>query len=290
MSALPNIDKLWDFNDPEQTEQHFRDLLPQAEASGNTAYHAELQTQLARAKGLQRKFDEAHAILDEVQPLLEEAGSRARVRYLLERGRAFNSAGDKAQAKELFIQAWDVGREAGEEGLAVDAAHMVAIVESGDEVLIWNLKALDYAEDSDDPDARHWRASLFNNIGWTYHEQDIFEQALEMFEKALAARREQDDPENIRIAQWCVARCLRSLKRIEEALAIQQNLLLEYEELGQPSGYSHEEMAENLLALGRDTEAQPHFAEAYATLSQDIWLVENETERLERLKQLGGVA
>ncbi|KAA3646494.1 MAG: hypothetical protein DWQ07_09795 [Chloroflexi bacterium] len=287
MTDLPKIDELWDYNKPEQTEQQFRELLPQAQASGDIPYHAELLTQLARTQSLQRKFNEAHAILDDAEALLGQAGARARVRYLLERGRTFNSLGKKEQAKPLFVEAWDLGREVGEEGLAVDAAHMVAIAESGDAVLAWNLKAMEYAEASTDPDARRWLGSLFNNIGWTYHDQNEFEKALEMFEQALVARREQDDAENIRVAQWCVARCLRSLKRIEEALAIQQNLLAEYEELGQPSGYTQEEMGENLLALNREAEARPHFAEAYAILSQDAWLVENEKERVERLKELG---
>ena len=42
-------------------------------------------------------------------------------------------------------------------------------------------------------------------------------------------------------------------------------------------------------ALGRGSEASPYFAEAYALLSQDAWLVDAEPERLARLKELGGV-
>ena len=59
----PDFDKLWDFNDPAATEQTFRALLPRAAGSGDESYRAQLLTQIARAQGLQRKFDEAHGEL-----------------------------------------------------------------------------------------------------------------------------------------------------------------------------------------------------------------------------------
>jgi hypothetical protein len=46
-------------------------------------------------------------------------------------------------------------------------------------------------------------------------------------------------------------------------------------------------MGECLLLLNRAAEARPYFARAYAVLSQDPWLAENEPERLRRLKELG---
>ena len=61
----------------------------------------------------------------------------------------------------------------------------------------------------------------------------------------------------------------------------------EYESEEEQDGYVFEEIAECLLILGRAAESQPYFAQAYALLSQDIWLVAQEKERLEHLKQLG---
>ena len=54
-----------------------------------------------------------------------------------------------------------------------------------------------------------------------------------------------------RIARWCVARCLRSLDRTEEALAEQQALAAELEAIGETDAYVAEEIAECLSALGR---------------------------------------
>jgi hypothetical protein len=69
---------------------------------------------------------------------------------------------------------------------------------------------------------------------------------------------------------------------------MQRALLKEYETAGGGDGYVYEELGECLLALGRSDEARPHFAKAYELLSQDAWLVENQKERIERLKELGG--
>jgi tetratricopeptide (TPR) repeat protein len=285
--TLPNFDDVWDFSKPDETEQKFRALLPQAKENGDATYHAELLTQLARTLGLQQKFDAAHKVLDCAEPLLSETMPRARARYLLERGRAFNSAGATQEARPLFVEAWELAKQTGEDNLAVDAAHMVAIVESGEDALMWNLKALELAEASAQEKARNWRGSLLNNIGWTYHDQEDYQAALSHFERALEVRKEAGKVEPIRIAQWCIGRTLRSLGRIEAALSLQQATLQEYEADGEKPGYTYEEIAECLLALGRQDEARPYFKQAVAALAEDIWLTRDEPERLERLKRLG---
>ena len=53
------------------------------------------------------------------------------------------------------------------------------------------------------------------------------------------------------------------------------------------TGYTEEELGECLHALGRPDEARPFFARAHERLSRDSWLVENEPDRIARLKRLG---
>jgi hypothetical protein len=91
----------------------------------------------------------------------------------------------------------------------------------------------------------------------------------------------------IRIARWCVARTLRSLNRVEEALSRQMELKEEFDASGENDGYVHEEIGECLLLLNRAKEARPYFAKAHKYLSQDARLAEKEPERLARLKELG---
>jgi hypothetical protein len=166
---LPNFDLLWDYDNPQATEHAFQELLPRARAAGQADYLAALLTQLARAQGLQRSFDAAHRTLDEVETLRASASARTGIRYALERGRVFNSAGQPDRARAYFLQAWDLARARGEEAYAIDAAHMLGIVEPPDQQLHWNQRALAMAERSTDARARRWRGSLHNNIGWTHH-------------------------------------------------------------------------------------------------------------------------
>jgi tetratricopeptide (TPR) repeat protein len=285
---LPDFDAMWDYNDPSGTEMKLREVLPQAEASGDLSYHAQLLTQIARTQGLQRKFEEAHKTLDVVEAMLTEDLVVARIRYLLERGRVFNSAKDREKARPLFLEAWEVGVAAGEDDYALDAAHMMAIVDPPEQQLVWAGKAMDLAEKTTDERAKRWLGPLYNNTGWTYHDMGQFDKALEMFEKSLAFRQERKDEEGIRIAKWTIARTYRSLGRVEEALEMQKALLLQREAEGlAPSGYVYEELAECLLLLGRADEARTYFKQAYDILSEDQWLVANEADRLQRLKQLG---
>lgn len=283
MNNLPDFDALWDYDHPAESERAFRELLPAAAA--DAAYELELRTQIARAQGLQRQFEAAHAMLDSVEQRLPTvSAATAQVRLMLERGRLYNSSGAAAEAKPYFEQAWELAQAAGEAGYAVDAAHMLGILEAPE--LTWNLRALGLAESSSDERARRWRASLYNNIGWTYHDRGEYGEALAMFEQALALREEQGKTPQIRIARWMVARALRSLERYEEALEIQQAVATEIEQAGEIDPYVDEEVGECLLALGRASEAQLHFAKAYAVLSQDDLLMKYEAPRLARLRAL----
>jgi tetratricopeptide (TPR) repeat protein len=288
-AQLPDFIKLWDFQNPGKTETAFREILPQARASGDKGYVAELLTQIARAQGLQRKFEDAHKTLDEAEALLTDDLKKARVRCLLERGRAFNSAGNKDKAKPLFMQAWEVATKANEETLAVDAAHMMGIVEEPAKALEWNLKAIDYCEKSKNPKVTSWLGPLYNNTGWTFYEKGDYPRALELLTKAQAFYLKHGTPNQIRVAKYSVGKTLRALGKVEDGLRIQQALKAEYLELKEEDGYVDEELGECLLALKKPDEARPHFKKAYELLSKDEWLVENEPKRLERLKNLAGI-
>ncbi|MBA3871788.1 MAG: tetratricopeptide repeat protein [Anaerolineae bacterium] len=284
---LLDFDSLWNYDDPAATETQFRQLLSAAESKQDLSYKVQLLTQIARSQGLQCQFDAAHQTLDQAEQLLTDDLQTARVRYLLERGRVFNSSGNPDQARPLFQQAWELGQAAHEDFYAVDAAHMLAIVAPPDQQMDWNLKALALAEASDQPRARKWLGSLYNNIGWTYHDAGQYDEALDVFEKALRYREEQGEPTSIRVAKWCITRTLRSLGRTQEALDQQLALLAEHHAAGTSDGYVSEEIGECLLALGRTHDSHSYFANAYTELSKDAWLVANQSARLERLKSLG---
>jgi tetratricopeptide (TPR) repeat protein len=284
-NILPDFDSLWDYSNPAETASKFREVLLQF-PEGNE--RLELLTQIARAQGLQRKFDEAHQTLDEVEGQLLVDSSRARVRYLLERGRVFNSSKHPDEAHPFFEHALTMAQELKEDFYAVDAAHMLAIVADPASSLDWNLRAIQMAESSADEKARGWLGSLYNNTGWSYHDMGDFESALGIFEKAESYFGEVRREDRLRIAKWTVARCLRSMSRIDEALSKQMALKAEFDSIGESDGYVDEEIGECLLLLKRESEAKPYFAKAYELLSQDEWMMANEPERMKRMKELGG--
>ena len=105
-----DFDDLWDYQHPDQTEAAFRQLLPQAEQNHGRLYYLQLLTQIARTQGLQRQFAQAHQTLDSVKEQLSQEQVLPTIRYLLERGRVFNSAGQPDEAKTWFQQAWEIAR------------------------------------------------------------------------------------------------------------------------------------------------------------------------------------
>jgi tetratricopeptide (TPR) repeat protein len=267
------IDALWEYNDPAKSVQRFQEALASVPGSSD-----EIRTQIARCLGLQRRFDEGRAEIARVSP---DPSPVVAVRVALEAGRIENSAGNKAAAAPYFLRAYDLAREHKLDFYAIDAAHMMGIVTSDAASLDWNEKAIRMAEASQDNRARNWKGSLLNNTGWTYHDMGQYEQALGLFQRALDFQKEQGNEIRARIATWTVGRCLRSLQRYDEAMAIQRSL-----EGGPSAGYIEEELGELLLVIGHPDQSKPYFKKAYELLSTDIYLKSNEAPRLERLNKL----
>lgn len=172
------LDRLWNFEDPEQSEQRFRDAL--ADPHYNTDEKAELATQLGRAIGLQGRYEEADALLDSIDG---EDEPTVGVRILLERGRVLESSGHAAMAVPLFEQAAELGDHLGEEFLAVDALRMLAAADSA-HAESWTRSAVEYASTAHDPQTRRWMAGLHNSLGWLLHAANRFTEAMVEFQLA----------------------------------------------------------------------------------------------------------
>lgn len=286
-SELPEIDSFWDYNNPEETEVKFRALIPKVKDVDQN-YYAELLTQLARTQSLQMKFDAAHSILDSIENMLDSKMIIPNIRCHLERGRTFNSNKEKERAIEQFNSAYQLSLDNNKDFYTVDAAHMIAIAEKPENQLKWNLIALKHSEESSDPKAKKWIGSLYNNIGWTYHDRKDFNSALTYFEKGLDFRKGKNDTIGIFIANWTIGRTYRSLNKIDEAISVQKKLAKQMEEEGlKLDGYVYEELGECFLIKNEIAESKQYFKLAYNLLSEDKWLATNEADRLDRMKKLG---
>ena len=264
---------LWDFANPDVSEQRFRAALEKA--VGDDALI--LRTQIARTYGLRNDFDGARQHLREIEEAVGTAGPEAKVRFHLELGRTFASAAHsakllsaeaKSRARQEYDRALELARAAKLDALAIDAIHMFAFVDTAPaDQLKWGEAALEVSLASQQPGARRWEASIRNNVGYALHQLGRYDEALTQFHKALEIRERGTDAEATRVARWMVAWTLRSLDRTDEALQIQLALEKDADAAGQPDPYVFEELEVLYRRAGNLSKAK-HYAERKAAASQ----------------------
>jgi tetratricopeptide (TPR) repeat protein len=261
---------LWDFDDLDLSERRFR---AQLDEETTTAGRAEVISQLARVESLRANYDRCDELLDEAEAL-----GGAEVRVLLERGRRARSSGQPGAGQPQFEQAFELARASGEDVLAVDAAHMIAIVDDSE---AWTARGAEIAASSDDPGVRYWLGPLYNNLGWARYEAGDAAGALEAFERALASR-ERDDPRPypIAIAKYAVGKALRATGRADEAATMLEECVGWAADAGVEDDYFYEELAEAYAALGRRADARSQAERALALASDD------DAARAARLREL----
>lgn len=276
---------LWDFDDLDATEQRFQALLQQDEAA-----QAEILTQLARVEGLRGRFEEGEELLRQAEGSAASAVANARIQ--LERGRLRRSRGDDEAARSLFESAFGTAREADEQFLAADAAHMAALVAPDRTGMVsWTQRGIELAQESGGTEAGYWLGPLLNNLGWEYYEAGDYEPALESFQRALEAReRTPERRAEIEIARYAVGKALRALGRPAEAAQALEQAVSWAESERKPDGWFHEELAEDYAALGRVGEAREQAKLAVSLLLEADESFERDAERAERLRRLARVS
>ncbi|MFC6355207.1 tetratricopeptide repeat protein [Luethyella okanaganae] len=211
------LDKLWNFADPQLSAERFRD--GKDDASYSEEARAELATQLARALGLQGRFDDGDAVLDAIQSDSHVVAAR----IALERGRLRNAEKKPDEAVPLFTKAAREAASGDVSFLVLDALHMLAITDTGHEEE-WSEEGLAVLDKATQPRTRRWGVALHNNLAWHLHDTGRPDEALPHFEQALEFARTVGTSDQRFLARWAIARCLRTLGRNDEALALQQSL------------------------------------------------------------------
>lgn len=278
---MDRLRPLWDFDDLDLSE---RRLTEQLDREADNAGRAEVLTQLARVEGLRGAFDRCGDLLDEAARL---GAGRAivDVRVALERGRMLRSSGDRTAAYPVFVTAFERAVPAGEHYLAGDAAHMAALAAPDDEGFrAWTTRGIELGER--EPAAAYWRGPLLNNLGWALNEKGANDEALAVFERALAVREEDQANEYaIEIARYAVAVALRTLGRPADAARQAERAVAWSVRSGRRDPYFHEELAEDYAALGQVEDAAEHARWALEYFGSDV--TPTERARLEELSGLG---
>lgn len=264
---------LTDLSKPELSEQRLRAAL----ATANRDDALILQTQIARTYGLRRDFARAQEILRSIEPQIQTAGAEARVYHALELGRTLASATHppesqtpevKELARSAYLRAFEIAKAERLDGLAVDALHMLAFVDTAPlEQLKWGQEALAMVEASQQPSAKKWEASLRNNVGYALHQLGRHDEALVQFRQAVVLRERAQDAGATRVAHWMVASTLRALNRIDEALEIQLRLERECDAAGAPDPYVFDELEILYRGRGDDVRAK-HYSERRKPLTK----------------------
>lgn len=260
-----DIRSTWDFTNPAISEERFLAAL----IGANDDDQFILQTQIARSYGIRKQFEEAQRVLSTLETELAETSIEGQVRYWLELGRTLCSTthsesdlleDSKEKARQCYLQSFKLAEQAGLDFLAIDALHMMTIVDADPlDQIAWNEKALAFLSLSDQAEAKTWEASLRQNLGYAYSIAGEHENALDHFQRSLELRQESGNERGARIAKWMIAKTSRDMNRLQDALAIQTALETELETLGEVDTYVFQELEILYRQLG-NVEKANHYA------------------------------
>jgi tetratricopeptide (TPR) repeat protein len=197
------LDALWNFADPIASEGAFRAAIS---SSDDAAARAVLGTQLARALGLQERYDEADRVLERVDAPVPAI----RARVALERGRLRNSGGHPADAVGFFETAAALAEAAGEHFVHVDALHMLGIAQPTHSDT-HTAAALAVLAGVADRRTQRWRIALHNNRGWALFDAGELTAALAEFEQAERDAVEFGAEEQQGWAREAIEECLEAI-------------------------------------------------------------------------------
>ena len=145
------LDSLWDFGDPAASAERFRAAADEPGLSDTAK--AEYLTQLARALGSTGEFDEADAVLDEAADGLDAPSELVEARIALERARLLVARDLPQEAVALLLATVRKASAAGSAFLALDALHMLALVDTGHEEE-WAHEGIDALDSVTDPESQ----------------------------------------------------------------------------------------------------------------------------------------
>ncbi|MGO4535613.1 hypothetical protein [Leifsonia sp. 2MCAF36] len=214
------LDALWLPGDPIASAERL--AAAAGEPDRSELVRAELQTQRARALGLQGRIEEAEALLDSLEP----AVGVLEVRVLLERGGLRVAAGDPEGATPLLEAALRAARREGVSGLSAECA-LVLAESDRPHTDQWIEEGLADLSGTDDPRTLRWGVALHLLRGWVRLEDRDAGAALESFADAVKDAEANGTPDQQFAARWGTGRALREIGRVEEALVVQRRLAAE---------------------------------------------------------------
>ncbi|NJL25692.1 MAG: hypothetical protein HC902_11305 [Calothrix sp. SM1_5_4] len=287
LADFPDLDGCWQPDNLAWTEENIRSLLSAQPESGSSR-SIELLSQLARVLGLRGDLTGARVQLGRARELMlsTKVDSATELRYLLEYGRILSLDMSPKKAAPVFLQAWDLATQSGQDFFAIDASVMLSTILPPKLQGLWVQRAIQLVHRSERPETKLWLGQLNLRIGWQAYDLRRYEEALQSFDAALIATEGDSPPAKTLPILWSKARTLRALGRVSESLALQTSILERMQALGMVNGHVYLELAECAQLKKDHEQARTFFELAHTALSSDLWYKDNRSDELDRMKYI----
>jgi len=253
---LAAADEVFRSRDYEEAGGIYEGIAESALAEGDTVAYVEACAMRARSYLIVTRPEEGRPWLEKAEARADASRPLGWSRFLGVRGRFEWKAEENEQATATFREMFDYCRENELWSRAVDAAHMVALTGDRDERFEWAKLGIEMAERGD---LTGWLGPLWNNLGWDYHDEGRYDEALAALTRAREYHYLSESALPKLIADYAVAHVKRKLGRLEEAEA-EMSAVFEWanrlhsdgnEEAIEWMGFGRWELGEIAVANGR---------------------------------------
>ncbi len=282
------ISDMWDFSDPEACEKKFLEKMKEHSKSAFDVW--ELQTQVARALGLQGKFIQAFHVLDSIQAGFEYAPTckskdLVGIRYNLERGRILLLDKRISESIRYFRFALKLALKIEADDLSVDAIKMLLSVTCVNERIELGLKGINIASEKGNENLHYSIGEMATGVGQAYLEKQDYQKAIEQFMHARDIFSKAFDADNVRVIRRLICIAQRYLGQHKEALLELRAQEEWLKKSGNIDGIVFEEIAENLLALGHSS-SSIYFSKALKCFETQLLIADMDPKRITRIREL----
>lgn len=256
---------------------HTRDYLEARDLYIETAEHADLHgdssvlteavAMIGRTYLITGKLAECDLLLKRAKRTADPDSPLGWSRYLGVRGRFEWQENRLEDARQTFNEMYDYCLTKGLHERAIDATHMMAIVEDLEGQVRWGLKGIKAAEKGQ---VTQWLGPLWNNLGATYEDLENYDKALEAYKKAREYHYEHGDETNRLIADWAVGHAYRLKGDYRQARKWLEPLLQWSEQIGNHEffGWTNRELGLMELDNGKYMRAVEYLVQAKNGLKQ----------------------
>ena len=276
----------------------FKEALAVAEEEGDGSLTIRSLSMIARSWLAQGNSEEGRPWLNRASKLASPEDPQGWAAVLGVRGRFEWKAKEYAKAEATFTEMYEYCLEREMHRLAIDAAHMVALVGDVETKIEWALKAIKAAEAGGEETAG-WLGPIWNNLGWTYDGMGEADKALEALLKARKHHYENGNDLSKVVADIFVGIAQRKAGKLEEAMETIKAAQARVEQLAgenpdnkeyiERKGDCRRELGEHALLAGEREAALEHFRAARDLLREagaESWDREGFKKFEERIKQL----